>query len=126
MSEGISTELCKKLAVDAVTEWKMLETEHRSVSDARKHLLDHIRKQVTIMRENGTLVAMQDKDKRLQPLINECKELIAQGYEKKMVQKFYKHYTQTANDGSGRMQFEALGSWDAEYRFIEFLKREKK
>ena len=124
MSESISTELCRKLATDAVTEWKMLGTSHRNVTDARKHLLDHIRKRVTAMRANGTLKATEDKAKRLQPFIDDCKALIDEGYQRHQVQEFYTEYTQESNDGTGRMVFETLNGWNAKYRFIQFLKRQ--
>ena len=123
MSEGITPELCKKLANDAVMEWNMLGTTHRSVTDARKHLLDRIRKQVGVMRNNGTLKATEDMAKRLQPLIDGCAALVDKGHPKAQVAKFYKDSTQLANDNTGRMKFEALGFWDTEYRFNEFLNR---
>ena len=126
MSEGITPELCKKLANDAVMEWNMLGTTHHSVTDARKHMLDRIRRQVGIMRNNGTLKATEDMAKRLQPLIDGCSALVDKGHPKPIVAKFYKDSIQLANDGTGRMKFEALGFWDTEYRFNEFLNREKK
>ena len=126
MSEGITPELCKKLANDAVMEWNMLGTTHHSVTDARRHMLDRIRKQVGIMRNNGTLKATEDMAKRLQPLIDGCSALVDKGHPKPIVAKFYKDSIQLANDGTGRMKFEALGFWDTEYRFNEFLNREKK
>ena len=125
MTEGISTELCKKLATDAVTEWKMIGTTHRSVSDARKHLLSHIRKQVTAMREAGTLKATEDRAKRLQPLIEDCKALIAEGHKKEDVSQFYAFWTENCNDSTGRMRFEAERAWTTKTRFINFLKRKK-
>ena len=125
MTEGISTDLCKKLANDAVTEWKMIGTTHRSVSDARKHLLSHIRKQVTAMREAGTLRATEDRAKRLQPLIEDCKALIAEGHKKEDVSQFYAFWTENCNDSTGRMRFEAERAWTTKTRFINFLKRKK-
>lgn len=126
MSEGITPELCKKLANDAVMEWNMLGTTHRSVTDARKHMLDRIRKQVGVMRKDGTLKATEDMAKRTQPLIDGCAALVNKGHPKAIVARFYKDSTQLANDSTGRMKFEALGFWDTEYRFNEFLNREKK
>lgn len=125
MTESISTELCKKLATDAVTEWKMIGTTHRSVSDARKHLLDHIRKQVTIMRERGTLKAADDMDKRLKPLIDDCNDLIDEGNNRDDVREFYAYWTQKCNDNTGRLLFEAQKAWNTRTRFINFLKRKK-
>jgi len=125
MTESISTELCKKLATDAVTEWKMIGTTHRSVSDARKHLLDHIRKQVTIMRERGTLKAADDMDKRLKPLIDDCNALIDEGNNRDDVREFYAYWTQKCNDNTGRLLFEAQKAWNTRTRFINFLKRKK-
>ena len=78
------------------------------------------------MRNNGTLKATEDMAKRLQPLIDGCSALVNKGHPKPIVAKFYKDSIQLANDGTGRMKFEALGFWDTEYRFNEFLNREKK
>lgn len=78
------------------------------------------------MRNNGTLKATEDMAKRLQPLIDGCSALVDKGHPKPIVAKFYKDSIQLANDNTGRMKFEALGFWDTEYRFNEFLNREKK
>ena len=125
MSEGITPELCRKLANDIVIEWKMTDKTHRSVSDARQHLLNHIRKAVASMRDKGTLTATIEKTKRLQPLIDDCKTLINEGYKKDDVAEFYAKNTQMSNDGTGRMVFEALNGWDTRYRFIKFLNDKK-
>ena len=125
MTEGITPELCRKLANDAVTEWKMLETEHRSVSDARKHLLDRIRRQVAVMRQNGTLKATEAIAKRLQPLIDDCKTLLNEGFNKDDVSRFYAYWTEDCNDGTGLMRWETEKAWTTRTRFINFLKYKK-
>lgn len=125
MTEGITTELCKKLANDAVMEWKMLGTTHRSVTDARKHLLDRIRKQVGVMRSNGTLTANDDVNKRLKPLIDDCNVLIDEGNSREDVREFYSYWTQTTNDGTGRMLFEAQPAWNTRTRYVKHLNKKK-
>ena len=125
MTEGITPELCRKLANDAVTEWKMLETEHRSVSDARKHLLDRIRRQVAVMRQNGTLKATEAIAKRLQPLIDDCKTLLKEGFNRDDVSRFYAYWTEDCNDGTGLMRWETEKAWTTKTRFINFLKYKK-
>lgn len=126
MTEGITTELCKKLANDAVMEWKMLGTTHRSVTDARKHLLDRIRKQVGVMRSNGTITATDDVNKRLKPLIDDCNALIDEGNSREDVREFYSYWTQTTNDGTGRMLFEAQKAWNTRTRFVKHSNNKKK
>ena len=123
MSEGITPEFCRKLAEDIITEWKMVGTTHRNVTDARQHLLNHIRKAVTTMRENGTLIATVEKAKRLQPLIDGCKQLKEMGYPHEDVAEFYRYWIQPTTDGTGRMLFEKQQGWDTKRRFSNYLKR---
>lgn len=126
MTEGITPEFCRKLAEDITTEWKMVGKTHRSVSDSKQHLLNHIRKAVATMREKGTLTATVEKAKRLQPLIDGCKQLKEAGFKHEDVAEFYSYWTQPTTDGTGRMRFEKQDAWDTIKRFKTFYKIKKR
>ena len=124
MTEHLTIDQFTQLAQAVINEWAMTGESGTTESDTRKKMLAHIRRKAQAM--HGYLVGASDEDKRLQPLIDDCKALVDAGYNRPMVQKFYKCYTQKSNDGSGRMLFETLGAWDTEFKFKEFLKREEK
>ena len=124
MAEHLTIYQFTQLAQAVINEWAMTGESGTTESDTRKKMLAHIRRKAQAM--HGYLVGASDEDKRLQPLIDDCKALVDAGYNRPMVQKFYKCYTQKSNDGSGRMLFEALGAWDTEFKFKEFLNREQK
>ena len=123
MNERVSTELALRLAKEAIDDWNLLGIEHRNESDAKRHLLSHIRKIVTTMREQGTLKATEEKTKRLAPLVKDCQELIDKGCDRKDVAEFYAYWTQESNDGTGRMNFEACRGWNTHTRFIRYKKK---
>ena len=124
MAEHLTIAQFEQLAQAVINEWAMTGESGTTESDTRKKMLAHIRRKAQAM--HGYLVGASDEDKRLQPLIDDCKALVDAGYNRPMVQKFYKCYTQKSNDGSGRMLFETLGAWDTEFKFKEFLNREQK
>ena len=126
MSEGITPEFSRKLAEDIINEWKMVGKTHRSVTDSKQHLLNHIRKAVATMREKGTLTATVEKAKRLQPLIDGCKQLKEMGFKHEDVAEFYSYWTQPTTDGTGRMRFEKQDAWDTIKRFKTFYKIKKR
>ena len=124
-NEGITVDLCRKLADEVVNEWELIGETHRTDKEVKRHLLDHIRKKTQAMRVNGTLIAMDSQEKRLQPLIQGCKALIDEGHKRRDVQKFYKYMAQPANDKTGRMVFETYKGFDVRYNFIQFIQNEK-
>ena len=117
----MTLEQCRRTAEDVVTEWQLTGEEHATATEARKHLLNAIR--IKAQSERATLVGKQDRDKRLQPLIDDCKQLITEGNDRKDVAEFYAYYTQTANDGTQRMLFETLAGWETKTRFIRYNKK---
>ena len=126
MNERITLDECRKIAEAVVIDWELTGETHKTKSQAVKHLLAQIRKKAQAMRLNGSLVAMVGKDERLKPLIDDCNALIDEGNSREDVREFYSYWTQTTNDGTGRMLFEAQKAWNTRTRFINFLKRKKK
>lgn len=125
ITEGITVEQCRKLADEVLVEWELVGETHRTDKETKQHLLSQIRKKAQAMRLNGTFIAMDEKAKRLQPLIEDCKALIAEGHKKEDVSQFYAFWTENCNDSTGRMRFEAERAWTTKTRFINFLKRKK-
>lgn len=92
-------------------------------SDTRKKMLAHIRRKAQAMNDRGLFVGAEPKDKRLKGIIEDCKMLIAEGYNVDSVREFFAYWTQPANDGTGRMLFEKQSAWDTRTRYIKNLNR---
>lgn len=116
-AEGITKNQFKNLAQEVINEWQLVGKTHKNESDARMHLLNHVRVKI----RNRNLIT-DDKIKRLQPLIKDCKRLIEQGYPPEDVRNFYAYWVQPCNDNSGRMLFEGIKAFDAETKFKSFFK----
>ena len=109
-NEGISVEQCHKLADDVLVEWELVGETHHTDKEARRHLLDHIRKKAQALKvQRATL------EERKARFIQECKQLIAQGYNKSEVAEFCTYYSQPTADG--QLLFETYKGWDTLTRF---------
>lgn len=109
-NEGITVEQCRKLADEVLVEWELVGETHRTDKETKRHLLDHIRKKAQAMN-----VMRQTLDERKSQFLAECKQLIAQGFNKGEVAEFASYYTQPTNDG--RMLFETYKGWNTLTRF---------
>lgn len=119
-AEGITQSQFEKLAREVINDWAITGKTHVNERDARQHLLNHVR---AIIRSRN--IVSDNREKRLAPLINDCKSLISQGYPIDDVREFYSYWTQPCNDRSGRMLFESVKAFDAVTKFLSFFKRKK-
>lgn len=120
-NEGITTDQCRKYAEAIVIEWQLTDENHNNRTQAIKHLLAQIRKKAQADRERG--ITFTDKSVRLQPMIDFCRELIADGFNRQDVKDWYGYWTEECQDRTGRMRFEAEKTWNAKRRFNNYLKR---
>ena len=120
-NERITPDQCRELAEAVVGEWEL--TDEPQATRTRKHLLYAIRAKADA--ERGRLIGASDKNERLTPMIEDCKKLIADGYKADDVREFFAYWTQTANDGTQRMNFELQQAWDTRTRFIKHLTSKK-
>lgn len=120
-NEGITTDQCRKYAEAIVIEWQLTDENHNNRTQAIKHLLAQIRIKAQADRERG--ITFTDKSVRLQPMIDFCRELIADGFDRQFVKDWYGYWTEECQDRTGRMRFEAEKTWNAKRRFNNYLKR---
>lgn len=120
-NEGITTDQCRKYAEAIVIEWQLTDENHNNRTQAIKHLLAQIRIKAQADRERG--ITFTDKSVRLQPMIDFCRELIADGFNRQDVKDWYGYWTEECQDRTGRMRFEAEKTWNAKRRFNNYLKR---
>ena len=120
-NEGITTDQCRKYAEAVVIEWQLTDENHNNRTQAIKHLLAQIRIKAQADRERG--ITFTDKSVRLQPMIDFCRELIADGFDRQFVKDWYGYWTEECQDRTGRMRFEAEKTWNAKRRFNNYLKR---
>ena len=120
-NEGITTDQCRKYAEAVVIEWQLTDENHNNRTQAIKHLLAQIRIKAQADRERG--ITFTDKSVRLQPMIDFCRELIADGFNRQDVKDWYGYWTEECQDRTGRMRFEAEKTWNAKRRFNNYLKR---
>ena len=110
MNEGISVEQCRKLADEVLVEWELVGETHRTEKEVKRHLLDHIRKKAQAMNVQRSTI-----EERREKFLDECKNLIAQGFNRAEVAEFASYYTQPTADG--RMLFETYKGWNTLTRF---------
>ena len=115
-NEGITVEQCRKLADEVLVEWRLVGESHNSEKEVKRHLLDHIRKKAQALNVQG-----EPLEQRRARFINDCKALIAQGFDRGEVAEFCKYYSQPTADG--RMLFETYKGWDTLTRFLINQKR---
>jgi hypothetical protein len=120
-NEGITTDQCRKYAEAVVIEWQLTDENHNNRTQAIKHLLAQIRIKAQADRERG--ITFTDKSIRLQPMIDFCRDLIADGFNRQDVKDWYGYWTEECQDRTGRMRFEAEKTWNAKRRFNNYLKR---
>lgn len=120
-NEGITLDQCRRYAEATVIEWQLTDENHNNRSQAIKHLLAQIRIKAQADKDRG--VTFKDKDLRLQPLIDFCKDRIAEGHNREDVTSWFTYWTEVCNDGTGRMRFEAEKAWNSRRRFNNYLKR---
>jgi hypothetical protein len=120
-NEGITTDQCRKYAEAVVIEWQLTDENHNNRTQAIKHLLAQIRIKAQADRERG--ITFTDKSVRLQPMIDFCRELVADGFNRQDVKDWYGYWTEECQDRTGRMRFEAEKTWNAKRRFSNYLKR---
>ena len=123
MAEHLTVDQFTQLAQAVINEWAMTGESGTTESDTRKKMLAHIRRKAQAMNDRGLFVGAEAKDKRLKGIIEDCKMLIAEGYNVDGVREFFAYWTQPANDGTGRMLFEKQSAWDTRTRFIKNLNR---
>ena len=117
-SAGITVEQFSRLADEVLTEWELVGKQHQDEQDAKRHLLDHIRKKA-----QAQSVKAAPPTERKARFLAQCRELVTQGYPKAEVAEFATYYTQPTNDGSDRMLFETYPAWDTRARFLLNQKR---
>ena len=110
MNEGISVEQCRMLADEVLVEWELVGETHRTAKETKRHLLDHIRKKAQAMNVQRSTI-----EERREKFLDECKNLIAQGFNRAEVAEFASYYTQPTADG--RMLFETYKGWNTLTRF---------
>ena len=123
MAEHLTIDQFEQLAQAVINEWAMTGESGTTESDTRKKMLAHIRRKAQAMNDRGLFVGAEPKDKRLKGIIEDCKMLIAEGYNVDSVREFFAYWTQPANDGTGRMLFEKQSAWDTRTRYIKNLNR---
>ena len=123
MAEHLTIDQFTQLAQAVINEWAMTGESGTTESDTRKKMLAHIRRKAQAMNDRGLFVGAEPKDKRLKGIIEDCKMLIAEGYNVDSVREFFAYWTQPANDGTGRMLFEKQSAWDTRTRYIKNLNR---
>ena len=123
MTEHLTIDQFTQLAQAVINEWAMTGESGTTESDTRKKMLAHIRRKAQAMNDRGLFVGAEPKDKRLKGIIEDCKTLIAEGYNVDSVREFFAYWTQPANDGTGRMLFEKQSAWDTRTRYIKNLNR---
>ena len=123
MAEHLTIDQFTQLAQAVINEWAMTGESGTSESDTRKKMLAHIRRKAQAMNDRGLFVGAEPKDKRLKCIIEDCKMLVAEGYNVDSVREFFAYWTQPANDGTGRMLFEKQSAWDTRTRYIKNLNR---
>jgi hypothetical protein len=101
-----------------VTEWELTGelTAHATLSDERKHLISQMRIKAEALRAKGQLLS-EPFEARRKRFIDECKELIAQGFVKAEVADFFAYYSQKEQGGE-RMLFETYKGWNTQTRFL--------
>ena len=109
-NEGITIEQCRKLADEVLVEWELVGETHKSEKDAKRHLLDHIRKKAQALNIQSTPV-----EERKAKFVQECKALLEQGYNRAEVAEFASYYSQPTADG--RLLFETFKGWNTLTRF---------
>ena len=120
-NEGITLDQCRRYAEAVVIEWQLTDESHNNRTQAIKHLLAQIRIKAQADRDRG--VTFRDKETRLQPMIDFCRGLIADGFDRQLVKDWYGYWTEECQDRTGRMRFEAEKTWNAKRRFNNYLKR---
>ena len=123
ITEHLTIDQFTQLAQAVINEWAMTGESGTTESDTRKKMLAHIRRKAQAMNDRGLFVGAEPKDKRLKGIIEDCKMLIAEGYNVDSVREFFAYWTQPANDGTGRMLFEKQSAWDTRTRYIKNLNR---
>ena len=123
MAEHLTIDQFTQLAQAVINEWAMTGESGTTESDTRKKMLAHIRRKAQAMNDRGLFIGAEPKDKRLKGIIEDCKSLIAEGYNVDSVREFFAYWTQPANDGTGRMLFEKQSAWDTRTRYIKNLNR---
>ena len=123
MAEHLTIGQFTQLAQAVINEWAMTGESGTTESDTRKKMLAHIRRKAQAMNDRGLFVGAEPKDKRLKGIIEDCKMLIAEGYNVDSVREFFAYWTQPANDSTGRMLFEKQSAWDTRTRYIKNLNR---
>ena len=123
MAEHLTIDQFTQLAQAVINEWAMTGESGTTESDTRKKMLAHIRRKAQAMNDRGLFIGAEPKDKRLKGIIEDCKMLIAEGYNVDSVREFFAYWTQPANDGTGRMLFEKQSAWDTRTRYIKNLNR---
>ena len=116
-NENVSLKQARQLCDEVLNEWELTKPQHNNESEIRRHLLSHMRKKKLSMN-----LVHEDKDKRLKKLIDECKELINDGYSADKVREFYWYWIQPVNDNSGRMLFESVRAFDTITKFLTYYK----
>lgn len=123
MAEHLTIDQFTQLAQAVINEWAMTGESGTTESDTRKKMLAHIRRKAQAMNDRGLFIGAEPKDKRLKGIIEDCKMLIAEGYNVDSVREFFAYWTQPANDSTGRMLFEKQSAWDTRTRYIKNLNR---
>ena len=123
LTEHLTIDQFTQLAQAVINEWAMTGESGTTESDTRKKMLAHIRRKAQAMNDRGLFIGAEPKDKRLKGIIEDCKTLIAEGYNVDSVREFFAYWTQPANDGTGRMLFEKQSAWDTRTRYIKNLNR---
>ena len=123
MAEHLTIDQFTQLAQAVINEWAMTGESGTTESDTRKKMLAHIRRKAQAMNDRGLFIGAEPKDKRLKGIIEDCKTLIAEGYNVDSVREFFAYWTQPANDSTGRMLFEKQSAWDTRTRYVKNLNR---
>lgn len=114
----VTYEQCEKVVDEIVTEWEFTQPVHNTPTEAKQQLLRTLETKIRIKREYGRL----DGDApALDRFAEECKALKEEGFNKEEIARFYKFYTQKAQDGSDKCLFETYKAWDTRTRFKMFV-----
>ena len=118
-NERITTEQFAKLAHEVSVEWSLTGETYPTDTDTKKRLLAHIRNKAQALK-----VQRESIEERKSRFLAECKELVAQGFNRNDVAEFARYYSQETSEG--QLLFETYKGWDTQTRFLIQKKRNEK
>ena len=118
-NERITPEQFAQLAHEVSVEWSLTGETYPTDTDMKKRLLAHIRNKAQALK-----VQRESIEERKSKFLAECKELVAQGFNRNDVAEFARYYSQETSEG--QLLFETYKGWDTQTRYLINKKRNEK